>query len=167
MARKLKVYAAEIDGLHEWIVAAPNQTEALAALGVNQNLFQQGLARSTDDPAAIRAAEACPGVALRRLKGSKAAFRPGQADTGEAWARAAKAAGVSARRKKPRRDRSRLDAAGAALEAFEAEAEAEQDRLNDEIEALERRRQALINQKAQDRVRLTKALESARRAYDG
>ena len=64
MARKLKVYAAEIDGLHEWIVAAPNQGEALAAFGISQDLFAQGLAKVTTDPVSVEAATTSPGSPL-------------------------------------------------------------------------------------------------------
>jgi 2-hydroxychromene-2-carboxylate isomerase len=76
-------YTAEIDGLHEWIVAAPNQQAALDAFGVNQNLFAQGEAGVTIDPALMSAAEAKPGVPLRRMKGSKGAFE--EAAGGADW----------------------------------------------------------------------------------
>ena len=74
--RKAKVYWAEIDGLNEWIVAAPNRPEALQAFGVNQDLFGQGAAGEEADPDKTEAARACPGVPLRRPKGSQAAFAP-------------------------------------------------------------------------------------------
>ncbi len=38
----LRTYTAEIDGLNQWIVAAPNQKAALEAFGVHQNLFARG-----------------------------------------------------------------------------------------------------------------------------
>ena len=130
MAAKLKTYATRIDGLHEWIVAAPNQAAALEAWGVSQNLFQQGTADVTDATDAVTAALAKPGVALRRMAGSKGAFVPAAADSGaEGWSAAARAAGVSAAKMKrastpkPRPDTAKLDAAKQALADFEADAE--------------------------------------------
>ena len=58
---RLKTYEAEIDGLHQWIVAAPNQRAALDAFGVHQDLFAQGLARPTSETGAVEAANASPG----------------------------------------------------------------------------------------------------------
>lgn len=72
--RRLKVYAARLDGLHDYVVAAPNQAEALKAWDVHQNLFQEGLASVTDDPSAVKAATAKPGAVLRRRAQSKGAW---------------------------------------------------------------------------------------------
>jgi len=47
-----------------------SQTSALAAWGSSTNLFAMGLARVTDDPKAIAAAMARPGIVLRRAHGS-------------------------------------------------------------------------------------------------
>lgn len=92
MAARLKTYAAEIDGLHEWIVAVSNQTAALEAFGVGQNLFAQGLASVETDPAKIAAAAAHPGVPLRRLKGSSDPFSPVAANGPSGWEAALAAA---------------------------------------------------------------------------
>jgi hypothetical protein len=67
MARK--VFQAHL-GFFDTIVAAPSQTSALAAWGSSTNLFAMGLARVTDDPKAIAAAMAKPGIVLRRARGS-------------------------------------------------------------------------------------------------
>jgi len=64
--RRLKVYTARLDGLNDYVVAAPNQGEALKAWDVHQNLFQEGLASVTDEASAVKAANARPGVVLRR-----------------------------------------------------------------------------------------------------
>lgn len=168
MARKLKVYKAEIDGLHEWIVAAPNQAEALAAFGVGQDLFAQGLAKPTTEPAEVEAGAKAPGVALRRLKGSADAFRPADA-AGDAagWNRAAKAAGVKAtRKKKPEPDRSAVDAAQAQLDAFEDEARDARAKLEQEQEDLDDRRDRLEDDQRDRRRALDEALVEARRAYE-
>jgi hypothetical protein len=168
MARKPKVYAAEIDGLHEWIVAAPNQADALAAFGVNQNLFQQGLARTTEEPEALAAAQASPGMPLRRLKGSNEPYRPAGAGGADAWAQAAKASGLKARsrtaRKKP--DRKALDAAERELKAFEATAAEEQAALDREFKALERRRRDLVAAQDRKRAVLRRRIEQERRRFE-
>ena len=166
MAKTPKVYAAEIDGLNEWIVAAPNQADALAALGVGQNLFAQGLAHPTDDPAAKKAALAAPGVALRRPKGSKAEFKPVSAEPDAGgWAKAAKAVGAKAAPKKPKRDRRALDEAENELAEFESESEKSLDDLRREERRLADRRQDLEGDIAGRRKALTAAVSTAREAF--
>lgn len=68
-----KVFQAHL-GFYDTIIAAPSQKSALAAWGSSSNLFQMGLARVSDDPKAIAAAMAKPGVVLRRPAGSTIAF---------------------------------------------------------------------------------------------
>jgi colicin import membrane protein len=74
MARKLKAYQTSL-GFFDLAVAAPSMKAAAEAWGSRTNLFQQGLARETHDPAVIAATMAKPGVVLRRPVGSNAAFR--------------------------------------------------------------------------------------------
>lgn len=74
MARKLKTFVTTI-GFFEHAIAAPSMKAALDAWGVTQNLFQQGFAAETDDPAIITAAAAHPGTVLKRPIGSKGAFQ--------------------------------------------------------------------------------------------
>jgi len=73
MARKLKTFVTE-SGFFELAVAAPSMKAALRDWGIDVNLFQQGLARQTNDPAIVAAAEQRPGTVLRRPIGSKASF---------------------------------------------------------------------------------------------
>jgi hypothetical protein len=73
MSRKLKTFVTE-SGFFELAVAAPSMKAALRDWGIDVNLFQQGLARETDDAAIVAAAEAVPGKVLRRPIGSKAQF---------------------------------------------------------------------------------------------
>ncbi|HEX3486856.1 MAG TPA: hypothetical protein VHT51_17520 [Micropepsaceae bacterium] len=73
MARALKTFQAHL-GFYDTVVAVPSQAAALKAWGSRQNLFRDGLAKPADDPAAIAAATAKPGVVLRRPAGSKAPF---------------------------------------------------------------------------------------------
>lgn len=114
MARKLKTYVAE-SGFFELAVAAPSMKAALDAWGITVNLFQQGLARQTDNAAIIAAAEASPGRVLRRPIGSKGAF--------SASAELPKVKGKphgKTRKPQPRRDAKAIRAAQGALERAEA-----------------------------------------------
>lgn len=70
MAR-LKVFVTS-DGLTDYVVAASSRPKALAAWGVNQDLFKQGRAKETDDPALREAAIASPGEVLQRPTGAEA-----------------------------------------------------------------------------------------------
>lgn len=74
MARTLKTYRTSI-GFFDLAVAAPSMKAALAAWGAGKNLFHQGFAKETDDPAIVAATMAKPGVVLRRAVGSHGAFR--------------------------------------------------------------------------------------------
>jgi hypothetical protein len=73
MARKLKTYQTSL-GFFDLAIAAPSMAAALRAWGSDTNLFQQGFARETDDPAIVAATLARPGVVLRRPVGSDGAF---------------------------------------------------------------------------------------------
>ncbi|WGM39047.1 hypothetical protein [Caulobacter sp. NIBR1757] len=115
----LRTYTAEIDGLNQWIVAAPNQKAALEAFGVQQNLFAQGLADLTRDEALVEVANAQPGVPLKRPKtGGQFTAAGGGSD----WSDALKATVKGPAARKPP-SRARLDRARAALEAAREEGE--------------------------------------------
>jgi colicin import membrane protein len=73
MARKLKTYQTSV-GFFDLAIAAPSMAAALRAWGSETNLFQQGFAKETDDPAIVAATLAKPGVVLRRPVGSDGAF---------------------------------------------------------------------------------------------
>jgi colicin import membrane protein len=73
MARKLKTYQTSV-GFFDLAIAAPSMAAALRAWGSDTNLFQQGFAKETDDPAIVAATLAKPGVVLRRPVGSDSAF---------------------------------------------------------------------------------------------
>jgi colicin import membrane protein len=73
MARRLKTYRTSL-GFFDLAIAAPSMKAAAEAWGSNTNLFHQGLASQTDDPAIVRATMASPGVVLRRPVGSNGAF---------------------------------------------------------------------------------------------
>ena len=73
MARKLKTYQTSL-GFFDLAIAAPSMKAALEAWGAGSNLFHQGVAKETDDPDAIAATMAKPGVILRRPAGSSGRF---------------------------------------------------------------------------------------------
>lgn len=78
MARKLKTFVTSI-GFYDLAVAAPSMKAAIEAWGSRQNLFHQGLASETQDPAVVEAAMAKPGVVLRRAVGTNRPYQE-QAD---------------------------------------------------------------------------------------
>jgi colicin import membrane protein len=73
MARKLKTYQTSL-GFFDLAIAAPSMAAALRAWGSDTNLFEQGFAKETDDPATVAATLAKPGIVLRRPVGSDGAF---------------------------------------------------------------------------------------------
>lgn len=125
--RPLKVFRTHL-GFFDTIIAAPSMKAALEAWGARQNLFHEGLAEVTNDPKAVMAALARPGVVLRRAAGSDAAFseNPGLPMVrGVKRAKAAKAAGqgkLELPKPEPKPvDRRKLDAAEDALSELETE----------------------------------------------
>ena len=73
MGQGRKVYQAHL-GFYDTIVAAQSQQSALAAWGSRQDLFRIGLAKTTNDPEAVKAALTKPGIVLKRPAGSKVPF---------------------------------------------------------------------------------------------
>ncbi|WP_128925429.1 cell envelope biogenesis protein TolA [Bradyrhizobium guangxiense] len=71
--RKLKTYQTSL-GFFDQAIAAPSMKAALEAWGASSNLFHQGAAKETDDPAIVAATMAKPGVVLRRPVGSDGPF---------------------------------------------------------------------------------------------
>src|SRR3979411_2445065 len=73
MARKLKTYQTSL-GFFDQAVAAPSMKAALEAWGADSNLFHQGAAKESYDPAVIAATMTKPGVVLKRPVGSDGPF---------------------------------------------------------------------------------------------
>jgi hypothetical protein len=149
MAARLKVFVTS-DGLTDYVVAAGSRPKALAAWGVRQDLFKEGLAHEADDPELAAEARARPGEVLRRPAGSRTALsklKPRPKPKGPSKAAIRKVADL----------RARL----AALDGAHAEAEAgfERARRKLEAEAAARRRRT-----AAQRHRLSAALEAAEQA---
>lgn len=170
--RPLKVFRTHL-GFFDTVVAAPSQKAALEAWGAKQNLFHEGLAEITNDPKAVMAALAKPGVVLRRAAGSNDQFSENPDLPMIRSARRSKAAKASGQQKLPlpkpepkHVDRRKLEAAEKAL----AELEADERRTLGELwkrraaaeadEARAKRDFAKRRREAEERV------EQERRAYD-
>jgi hypothetical protein len=82
MAPRLKVFVTG-NGFTDYVVATSSRPKALAAWGVSQDLFKEGVARETDDPALIKAALAEPGKVLERKGGSRDALAKASLSTGK------------------------------------------------------------------------------------
>jgi colicin import membrane protein len=131
MPRPLKVFRAHL-GFYDTVVAVPSQKAAAQAWGAGAREFAQGFARVTDDPRAVEAALAQPGVVLRRPAGSKGAFkaepdapeaaRPTPTQTRRA-AEARRKTAQDARREAARQKREQARQAAADAELAEIEAE--------------------------------------------
>lgn len=169
MPAKLKVFATRI-GFHDTVVAVPSQKAALAAWDVRDNLFAQGAAGLTDDPAAIEAALAKPGVVLRRAAGSHDPFSetPGAPAVPKIDRPKTKAPppGGSKKEAPPPPDRSALTAAEKALASFEAEAEAEMQALDEARRELDARELDLRRSHDARRRDLERDRERAARIYE-
>ena len=172
--RTLKVYWAEIDGLNDWVVAAPNRPEALKAFGVHQDLFARGEAGDASDPGAIEAARAQPLTPLRRPKGSSGPFAPatGFSDWSAAIPRSPPLAAVSPKRKakakappKPGPDRRPLDRAQARLAEVEARHRETLQRLAEDRARLDKRLAREEADYAEEAAIARRAVELAERTF--
>jgi hypothetical protein len=162
MARKLKTYQTSL-GFFDLAIAAPSMKAALEAWGSQSNLFHQGVAKETEDPAVLAATMAKPGVVLRRPVGSGGRFT-------EHAALPTDLAGAENRRPQPRRVKlkkqprtgtSETAARRAAREYEQTERHRQRERRKAEAaEAKERQRRERAIAKAQT------ALDKAKRAHE-
>ena len=73
MPRQLKTYVTTA-GFFDLAIATASMKAALEAWGARSNLFHQGFAQQTRDPATLAATLAKPGVVLRRAVGTRDRF---------------------------------------------------------------------------------------------
>lgn len=73
MPRQFKTYQTSL-GFFDLAIAAPSMKAALESWGSKTNLFHQGFAKETTDPAIVQATMAKPGVVLKRPVGSNGPF---------------------------------------------------------------------------------------------
>jgi hypothetical protein len=173
-AKKLKVYRTPI-GFHDAYVAAPSQKAALAAWGVDHNLFAKGMADVVTDPDLAKEPLSKPGTVIKRLRGTAAEQlaalatdppRRTQAPREERrGTREPRAKPRPPPKPKPRPSRSALDRAEEALSLAMARQEAEARGLAAQEAELARRRRALIKDHAAELARLDRARERAQAAY--
>src|SRR5258705_12991836 len=152
MAPRLKVFVTS-DGLTDYVVATSSKAKALAAWGLRQDVFKQGAAHETDDPALMKAALARAGEVLRRPAGTRGEL----AKLKNAKAPAPAARPTPAQRKKVA-DLERQ------LAAFDIASQRATAKLERERLALDRKAAALQASHAADRAKLEAALSAARRA---
>ena len=169
--RKLKVFQAQF-GFFDTVIAVPSQAAALRAWGTDRNLFATGYAKPATDEAAIAAALAHPETLLRRPVGSNEPFTveatglpkiPDVPKSASKRATAPKPKPEPVRR--PPADRSRLDAAEAALRELDDGRKREEADLRRQQEELDAKRTAAQEAYVEARKRATAAVVAARQAY--
>jgi hypothetical protein len=151
VAPRLKVFVTS-DGLTDYVVAASSKAKALAAWGVRQDVFKEGAAHETDDPALVKAATAQPGEVLRKPAGTRGAL---------ARLKPAKAVKPKGPTKAQLKKVADLQAKVAALDSSHGRAIA---RIEADCAALDRRTQALKDRYEAERKARDAALSAARRA---
>ena len=168
--RKLKVFQAQF-GFFDTVVAAPSQAAALRAWGVNQNLFASGEAKVTTDEAAMAAATAHPETPLRRAAGSTEPFALEPTSLPKVPAAPKMAAVKPAAKAKPSKpvrppaDRSKLDAAEAALGRLDETRKRKEADFRRDAEELEARRMAAQAAYVEARKSATAKVAEARMTY--
>jgi FtsZ-binding cell division protein ZapB len=152
MAPRLKVFVTS-DGLTDYVVATSSKAKALAAWGIRQDVFKEGLAHETEDPELTAAATARPGEVLRRPAGTRGELAKQQAakappkPKGPSKAELKKVADLEAR-----------------LAELDAAHDQERTRLEHERAELEHRAESVENDHAARREKLEAALSAARQA---
>jgi hypothetical protein len=173
--RKLKVFQAQF-GFFDTVLAAPSQAAALRAWGTHRNLFATGHAKVATDEAAIAAALEHPGTLLRRAVGSNEPFAleptslPKIPDTPKATPASTRPLPSKAKPKaepvrRPPADRSKLDAAEAALGELDDRRKREEADLRRQQEELDAKRTAAQQRYVDARKEATTAVVAAREAY--
>ena len=167
--QKLKVFRTPI-GFHDAYVAAPSQKAALEAWGADSNIFAQGIAEQVTDPKLMEEPLASPGKVIKRVRGS-ADEHFAELDRAAPRKKAAKESGKvvalkpkSKPRPKPKRDE--LDAAEEALEKADKKQRKKLREIDDELQALERKRRDLQRKHEAERDRLSEKAEQARSSYE-
>jgi hypothetical protein len=118
-------------GFHDAYVAVPSRAAALRAWGATTDLFAMDAAEEVTDPKLMAAPLARPGEVVKHVRGSNAEHL---AAAGPSASPKAKTSDAS--KPKPRPSRANLDRAEKRLETADAE-------LAEEIEVIEREKEAL------------------------
>ena len=167
---KLKVFRTPI-GFHDAYVAAPSQKAALEAWGADSNLFAQGIAEQVTDPKLMEQALANPGKVIKKVRGSadehfaeldRAAQRK---KAGQAKDDGGTVVELKPKRK-PKPSRDALDAAEEALEKAEKKQRRKLREIDEDVQALERKRRDLKRKHDSERYKLVEELDRARSSYE-
>lgn len=149
MAPRLKVFEWS-DGFHRFTVAAPSRPKALAAWGIQQDIFASGLAREAPEAEDAEAARARPGEVVER----------GLAvDVGQAGPRAARR---KARKRANAAEQRRVRSLENELEALDRAHADSAEAVRVEMKNLEARAADEKAQFDQTRTRLVRELAKAR-----
>lgn len=143
MPRPLKVFGTHI-GFHDLIVAAPSMKAAAQAWHASPRIFAQGFARRVNDPQAVRAALAAPGMVLSKPHGEDGPYtaHPALPKTPRLTARQKKALDKTASAAR-RHEAARKRAAAQAEREARKQAATELAAITAEESRLRARRQAL------------------------
>lgn len=151
MAPRLKVFEWS-DGFHRFTVAASSRSKALAAWGIQQDIFASGLARETVEAEDEAAARARPGTVIERglavdvgKIGSRRSRRPAPAGPSPAQTR-------------------RIEALADALQKLETSHAAAGARLEEERRRIEAEGEAVEQRFNKEKAELVRKLEAARTA---
>ena len=166
--QKLKVFVTPI-GFHDAYVAAPSQKVALEAWGADSNIFADGIAEQVTDPKLMEEPLASPGKVIKRVRGS-ADEHFAELDRAAPKKKAAKESGkvvqLKPKKPKPKPSRDELDAAEEALEKAEKKQRKKLREIDDELQALERKRRELQRKHEAERDWLSEKAEQARSSYE-
>jgi len=150
MAPRLKVFSWS-DGFHAYTVATGSRPKALAAWGVQQDLFKSGLAHELTSGADYHAALKTPGQVVRR----------GEAvDEGELT----RSAPPASRKGPTKAQRERVTRLEAELESLDVERQKEEAALERDRQALDDRAAAQEQAYKSSRETIRKKLQTARAA---
>jgi hypothetical protein len=147
---RLKVFCTT-SGFYDSVVAAPSKPAALKAWGAKTDLFSMGAAGLVTDPDIVKKALARPGEVIRlKRSGSR-----------EEVAQPAK--------KKPsktkRPSRAKLETAERRLATLTKKQAAEEEKINADLRALEKKRDELLARHAKARAAAEIKVEKAREDY--
>lgn len=169
--RRLKVFQAPF-GFYDTIVAVPSRAAALRAWETHQDLFAFGQAHEIDDPKAVAAALAQPGVVLKRAVGSTEPFAveatslPKVPDNPRRPAsKAAPKAPPPPKTRAPPADRTALTRAETALVEVDMKSKSQEAGFRKQQHALDAARSAAQADDALARKAATVAVVKARSAY--
>lgn len=154
-------------GFHDAYVAAPSQKAALEAWGSDADLFARGSAEQVTEPKLMAAPLERPGEVIKLLRGTeaeqvaalgKAAVKGGSKKAGSRI--------KSGMTKKQKPSRASLDEAEEELKKLEGEQAKELAAIENEVQAIERKRRELQRRQKRDLGELEAKAERERARYE-